>query len=74
VGVMSDKQRALLLAVQAVFPNARHGFCQVHYLDNAAEPVAAADEQMKIELRQGVRAEVGALIRQSSPKSRAYPA
>jgi hypothetical protein len=64
IAVMSDKQRGLLPAVKAVFPTALHGFCQVHYLDNAAEPVAAADEQMKIELRQGVRAEVGDLIRQ----------
>jgi hypothetical protein len=61
--VMSDKQRALLLAVAAVFSDVPHGFCQFHYLDNAAEPIAAADEQMKIELRQGVRAEIGGLIR-----------
>jgi len=62
--VMSDKQHALLLAVKVVFPEALHGFCQFHYLKNTAEPVAAADEQMKIELRQDVRAEVGDLIRQ----------
>lgn len=61
--VMSDKQRALLLAVARVFSGVPHGFCQFHYLDNAAEPIAAADEQMKIELRQGVRAEIGGLIR-----------
>jgi len=62
--VMSDKQRALLLAVEEVFSAALHGFCQIHYLDNAAEPIAAADEQMKIELRQGVRAEFGEIVRQ----------
>jgi len=61
--VVSDKQRALLLAVAAVFSNVPHSFCQFHYLDNAAEPIAAADEQMKIELRQEVRAEIGGLIR-----------
>ena len=61
--VMSDKQRALLLAVAEVFSGVPHGFCQFHYLDNAAEPIAAADEQMKIELRQGVRAKIGGLIR-----------
>jgi len=66
--VMSDKQRTVLLAVAKVFPNALHGFCQFHYLDNAAEPIAAADEQMKIELRQGVRNAVGDLIRQKRPK------
>lgn len=61
--VVSDKQRALLLAVAAVFSDVPHSFCQFHYLDNAAEPIAAADEQMKIELRQEVRAEIGGLIR-----------
>jgi len=61
--VMSDKQRALLLAIASVFSGVPHSFCQFHYLDNAAEPIAAADEQMKIELRQGVRAEIGGLIR-----------
>lgn len=61
--VMSDKQRALLLAVASVFSGVPHGYCQFHYLDNAAEPIAAADEQMKIELRQGIRAEIGGLIR-----------
>lgn len=68
--VMSDKQRALLLAVAAVFPNALHGFCQFHYLDNAAEPIAKADEQMKIELRQAVRDEIGELIRQKKAEKR----
>ncbi len=62
--VMSDKQNGLLGAVATVFPNALHGFCQLHYLDNAAEAVAKADEQMKIDLRQEVRAHVGGLIRQ----------
>lgn len=71
--VMSDKQRALLPAVKIVFPDALHGFCQFHYLDNAAEPVAAADEQMKIELRQGVRAEVGDLIRQKQVEKPILP-
>lgn len=64
VAVMSDKQRGLVPAVAAVFPRAQHGYCQMHYLKNAAQPVAEADEAMKVTLRQGVRAEVGELIRQ----------
>jgi hypothetical protein len=62
--VLSDKQRGLVPAVAEVFPNAKHAFCQIHYLNNAAEPVSEADEAMKINLRQGVRQEIGALIRQ----------
>lgn len=62
--VMSDKQRGLVPAVATVFTSAKHSFCQMHYLGNAAELLSAADEAMKIELRQGVRREIGALIRQ----------
>jgi hypothetical protein len=62
--VMSDKQRGLVPAVAEVLPEARHGFCQMHYLKNAAAPVAEADEAMKITLRKEVREEVGDLIRQ----------
>jgi hypothetical protein len=39
-GVISDKQQALLRAVASVFQGVPHSFCQFHYLDNAAEPVA----------------------------------
>jgi len=62
--VMSDKQRGLVPAVAEVFSGAKHSFCQMHYLGNATEPLSKADEAMKIELRQGVRQEIGALIRQ----------
>jgi len=62
--VMSDKQRGLVPAIAEVFSSAKHSFCQLHYLSNAAEPISEADEAMKIELRQSVRQEIGALIRQ----------
>ena len=63
IAVMSDKQRGLEPAVPLVFPQAKHGFCQMHYLKNAAERVADEDQTMKITLRQTVRQEVGNLIR-----------
>jgi hypothetical protein len=61
--VMSDKQRGLVPAVGVVFPEAMHGFCQSHYLGNIAEPVAKADEAMKVRLRKRVREEIGELVR-----------
>jgi hypothetical protein len=67
-GILSDKQRGLLPAVATVFPNTPHALCQLHYLQNAAAPVAEADEQMKIALRQGVRTAIGELIRQKDPE------
>ena len=68
-GILSDKQRGLLPAIATVFPNTPHALCQLHYLQNAAAPVAEADEQMQIALRQGVRAAIGDLIRQKDPET-----
>jgi hypothetical protein len=68
-GIVSDKQRGLVPAVGVVFPQAKYGFCQVHYLGNAAEPMAEADEAMKVTLRQAVRTELGDLIRQEQVES-----
>lgn len=61
--VMSDKQRGLVPAIEVVFPKAKHAFCQSHYLDNIAEPVAKAAEALKVSLRKTVRQQVGDLIR-----------
>ncbi len=66
--ILSDKQRGLVPAIAAVFPTVPHGWCQIHYLQNAATPVADADEQMKIASRQSVRAAGGDLIRQKTPE------
>jgi Transposase, Mutator family len=67
--VMSDKQSSVLSAVAEVFPQARHAFCQSHYLRNIAVPVAEADEAMKMLLRQDVRAAIGPYIRQEEVES-----
>lgn len=67
VATLSDKQTGLLPALEQVFPHAQHSFCQVHYLKNAARPIAEADEQMKITLRKTVRAEIGELISPQTP-------
>jgi len=64
--ILSDKQRGLEPAVAAVFPDIPHAWCQVHYLNNAAEPIATAVEQLKVTLRQDIRERVGPLIRQEA--------
>lgn len=61
--VISDKQRGLVPAIGVVLPEAKHAYCQGHYLNNIAEPIAKADEAMKVSLRQSVRQQVGDLIR-----------
>jgi hypothetical protein len=50
--------------VPLVFREAKHGFCQSHYLPNIATPIADEDQAMKVRLRKAVRYEVGPLIRQ----------
>jgi hypothetical protein len=64
--ILSDKQRGLEPAVAAVFPGIPHAWCQLHYLNNAAEPVAAAVEQFKVCLRQDIRDRLGPLLRQEA--------
>ena len=67
--ILSDKQRGLLPAVATIFPQTKHAFCQAHYLNNLAEPVAEADQAMKVTLRQAVREEIGPQIRQEEVES-----
>lgn len=62
--VLSDKQSALLPAVAEVFPDTPHAFCQLHYLQNVALPLAEADEALKVRVRQGIRESLGEWIRQ----------
>jgi hypothetical protein len=64
LAVLSDKQTGLVPAVATVCPNSRYQFCQAHYLRNLAAPLAEADAALKGELRNTVRQQVGALIRQ----------
>ncbi|EIM64961.1 hypothetical protein DespoDRAFT_03174 [Desulfobacter postgatei 2ac9] len=51
------------LAGRITISEARHAFCQLHYLKNIAEPAASADETMKVELRKTVRENAGEIIR-----------
>ena len=60
-GIMSDKQRGLVPAIEKVFPGIAHSYCHAHYLNNVAESVSKADEEMKVKLRKKVREEVGEL-------------
>lgn len=69
LSVLSDKQRGLAPAIPVVFPQAKHSFCQAHYLSNVAEPIAEADEAMKVALRQEIRDDIGPLIRQEKVES-----
>lgn len=53
--VVSDAQKPIRLAVQAVLPDVPHQLCHFHYLKEAAAPMTVADSQAKTDLRKYVR-------------------
>jgi hypothetical protein len=55
MGVISDKQESICLAVQRKLPTVPHQICQYHYLKDVAQPVCAADRHFKKELKKKVR-------------------
>ncbi|MEA2007979.1 MAG: transposase [Chloroflexota bacterium] len=62
--ILSDKQRGLVPAIAHVFTKEKHAYCQAHYLNNLAEPIADKDSEMKVSLRKMVRKEIGEIIRE----------
>ncbi|HET6520656.1 MAG TPA: ISNCY family transposase [Geminicoccaceae bacterium] len=55
VGVISDGQRSVRLAVEQALPGVPHQLCQFHYLREAGHPVFEADRHAKKELKKQVR-------------------
>jgi hypothetical protein len=55
LGVVSDAQESIRLAVAAVFPGVPHQLCQWHALREAAEPLWEADRHLLVEVKQALR-------------------
>jgi hypothetical protein len=55
LGVVSDAQESIRLAVAAVFPGVPHQLCQYHALRAAAEPLWEADRHLLVEAKQELR-------------------
>lgn len=55
VGFVSDKQRALLLAVQEVFGDIPHQFCQFHWFKEASRPLSELDRRLNKYLKKNLR-------------------
>lgn len=55
IGVISDKQHSICLAVERQLPGIPHQLCQYHYLKDLAKPVCEADRQFRKELKKQVR-------------------
>lgn len=59
LGVVTDKQHSLLLAVAKALPGVPHQLCQFHFLRNLAQPVMEADRTMKKGIKQRLRGLAG---------------
>lgn len=64
LATVSDKQRSLINALEVVWSDVPHQYCQAHYLSNAMTPVYEEDEHMKTQLRKQVRAKTGVTMRE----------
>jgi hypothetical protein len=55
LGVISDAQESIRLAVAKVFPGVPHQLCQYHVLREAAEPLWEADRHLLVEAKKELR-------------------
>lgn len=62
-GLVSDDEKALVLAVAQTFPGVPHQTCQIHCLREAATPIVAADRAFKKALKQAIRGPLYAACR-----------
>ena len=55
LGMISDKQSSICLAVEKELPDVPHQLCQYHYLRDMAQPICETDRKLKKQLKQKVR-------------------
>ena len=55
LGVVTDKQHSLVLAVDKALPGTPHQLCQFHFFRNLAQPVVEADRGMKKHMKKKLR-------------------
>ena len=54
-GVVSDDEKALVIAIAKVFASVPHQTCQIHCLRDAATPIVKADQAFKKTLKKAIR-------------------
>jgi len=55
IGVVSDAQKSIRLAVEAIFPGVPHQLCHFHFLRDVAMPTVNEDRGLKTDLKKEVR-------------------
>jgi hypothetical protein len=56
LALLSDKEPALVAALRAVWPGVAHQLCQMHFMQNLSGPVHNADQELRGNLRDQLRA------------------
>jgi hypothetical protein len=71
LGVVSDAQESIRLAVAEVFPDVPHQLCQYHALREAAEPLWEADRALLVDAKKELRGlrEVEERVRARDPRT-----
>jgi hypothetical protein len=52
LGVVSDKEKGLVPAIEKALPGVPHQYCQLHYIDNVAKPMEDDLQALGAEVRQ----------------------
>jgi len=56
VAIISDKQKNIVNAVKSFNPKIPHVYCQYHFLNHIADPIASKDSHLKTVLKKAIRA------------------
>uniref|UniRef100_UPI001D134FC1 transposase n=1 Tax=Cohnella sp. REN36 TaxID=2887347 RepID=UPI001D134FC1 len=55
IGLVSDGQQSIRLAMASLWPNVPYQYCQYHYLKDIAKPVVDADRKLKTGIKKTLR-------------------
>lgn len=67
-GAVSDAQKSLLQAIEALWPGIPHQVCQFHYLREASRPSYEVDRNVRKQLRKGMQQDVRHVRKQIARK------
>jgi hypothetical protein len=58
LATVSDKQHSVRKALETMWPDVPHQWCQSHYLGNITRPIYERDSSLKTEMRKEIRKEI----------------
>lgn len=55
IGIVSDGQRSIRMAMETLLPDVPYQYCQFHYLKDIAKPVVDLDRKLKTSIKKNLR-------------------